>query len=257
MLQFMGLQRVRYDWATELNWTELSLLGCPHSAYGVCVSKQIHFLPITLSRNTFPMKQELSVHHDRIYHLLLSHSLWARNRGRIVWLALVWGAVAASMGACSSWELTGHFSSRGLCISCLFSRVGDLGLLTTWLLHSSYLAFKEAQGSIARGTQGSLLFWSLGSHARTLPLRCTRWGIIEVQPASRGGSIDFPFLMGGVGLWGEYVIQETSSGPPLWDAGRRYYYCLLSSWHSHILKELCPHCWRNMGLRVFFLIEIK
>ena len=31
VLQFMQLQRVRHDWATELNWTELWLFQCPAS----------------------------------------------------------------------------------------------------------------------------------------------------------------------------------------------------------------------------------
>ena len=28
VLQFMGSQRVRYDWATEMNWTELKTVAC-------------------------------------------------------------------------------------------------------------------------------------------------------------------------------------------------------------------------------------
>ena len=36
MLRFMGLQRVRHDWATELNWTELNWCVC------VCVYIYIH-----------------------------------------------------------------------------------------------------------------------------------------------------------------------------------------------------------------------
>ena len=31
VLQFMGLQRVGYDWATELNWTELHFISTPPS----------------------------------------------------------------------------------------------------------------------------------------------------------------------------------------------------------------------------------
>ena len=33
VLRFMGSQRVRYDWATELNWTELN-----HGIYSICNS---------------------------------------------------------------------------------------------------------------------------------------------------------------------------------------------------------------------------
>ena len=48
MLQFMGSQRVRHDWATELNWTEniyrewiytwLHVLGQAHVLYQQCIT---------------------------------------------------------------------------------------------------------------------------------------------------------------------------------------------------------------------------
>ena len=31
VLQFMGLQRVRHDWATELNWTEYAIVYMYHN----------------------------------------------------------------------------------------------------------------------------------------------------------------------------------------------------------------------------------
>ena len=37
VLQFMGSQRVRHDWATELNWTELKTKLCD-KGHGVCNS---------------------------------------------------------------------------------------------------------------------------------------------------------------------------------------------------------------------------
>ena len=35
MLQSMGSQRVRYDWATEMNWTECIRMGSPDSSVGI------------------------------------------------------------------------------------------------------------------------------------------------------------------------------------------------------------------------------
>ena len=35
MLQFMGSQRVRHDWGTELNWTELSVQHCARHQEGI------------------------------------------------------------------------------------------------------------------------------------------------------------------------------------------------------------------------------
>ena len=42
VLQFMGLQRVGHDWATELNWTELNFWKqwqIPHNIYLVVINK--------------------------------------------------------------------------------------------------------------------------------------------------------------------------------------------------------------------------
>ena len=47
MLQSMGLQRVRHDWATELNWTELAF---PFSRGSMSPALQVDSLPTELSK---------------------------------------------------------------------------------------------------------------------------------------------------------------------------------------------------------------
>ena len=225
----------------------------------VFLSRLIFFLAITSSRDTFPVKQGDPSPSGSELPSVLSHSLCGPGfQEGLLWLVLVGGAVAESVGVWSSWELTGRLSSRGLCISRSVLVCGQFGSPHCMPASRQLACMQRGPGLESQGTQSSLLFGSLRSHARSLPLHCTHCAVVNVQPASRGGSTDSPFLMDGVALWGEYVIQETSSGPPLWDAVRRCYYCLLSSWHSHILKGIYPNCWRNMGLSVYFLwSEIK
>ena len=59
VLQFMGLQRVRHDWVTELNWTELNQSGklifrCPifvpfHTVHGVLKASILKWFAIPFS----------------------------------------------------------------------------------------------------------------------------------------------------------------------------------------------------------------
>ena len=230
----------------------LSPSGMPTlGLWSVFLSKQICFLAIASSQNSFPTKQEPYLHlQGQNHHLILSHSLCGPGiQVGLLCLVLVGGAVAESVGAWSSWELTGRLSSRGLCISPSVLACGRFGSPHRMSASRKLACMQRGPGLDSQGTQRSLLFWS--PEAMQGRFHCT--GLIEVQPASRGGSTDFPFLMEGVALWGECVTQQTSSGPPLWDAVRPCYYCLLSSWRSHILKGTYPKCWRNTGPSVFFL----
>ena len=51
--RFMGSQRVRHDWATELNWTEDFFFKCKLSGYGICLFINILFKEITLILRCF------------------------------------------------------------------------------------------------------------------------------------------------------------------------------------------------------------
>ena len=81
VLRFMGSQRVRYDWATELNWTELiSVLYCVHLCmkYSLGIS---NFL------------EEISRLSHSIVFFYFKHNLLRRNPEK--------GCVIASLGEIS------------------------------------------------------------------------------------------------------------------------------------------------------------
>ena len=66
VLQFMGSQRVWYDWATELNWTELKWLSSSSSVLfwilGVCWSYR-SVLPVSDSAFSLSAEQFVVVEH--------------------------------------------------------------------------------------------------------------------------------------------------------------------------------------------------
>ena len=54
MLQFMGLQRVRHDWAAELNWTEWYLYYYKNIATALFITAPTHILLFALFSTCFP-----------------------------------------------------------------------------------------------------------------------------------------------------------------------------------------------------------
>jgi len=79
MLRFMGLQRVRHDWATELNWTDLFLRhtlipwNLKILALGLLLLLSILFLSLYFVI-WFPWKWSFQNVTSHFYHLLFSHT---------------------------------------------------------------------------------------------------------------------------------------------------------------------------------------
>ena len=69
VLRFMGLQRVGYDWATELNWPRVM----SYSLRPLCTAAQQALLSSTVSKNLFKFTSVESVMLSN--YLILCHSL--------------------------------------------------------------------------------------------------------------------------------------------------------------------------------------
>ena len=174
----------------------LSPSGMPTlGLWSVFLSKQIRFLAIASSRNTFPMKQEPYLHlQGQNHHLILSHSLCGPGiQVGLLWLVLLGGAVAESVGAWSSWELTGCLSSRGLCISPSVLACGRFGSPHRMPASRQLACMQRGPGPDSQGAQSSLFL----EPQKPCKVACTALDSLSCHksPASlKGRQHRFPFF---------------------------------------------------------------